>query len=58
MRERLRSSCAITSPVLPPLFLSSHFDEVAFWFLTCSSFTTCFTFGTADATSWARARSD
>ena len=23
-----------------------HFDDVAFWFFACSSFTTCFTFGT------------
>src|ERR1700730_958688 len=28
----------------------SQCDEVAFWALTCNSFTTCCTFGTADAT--------
>ena len=37
--DRIRCECA-----------RSQWDEVAFWFLTCSSFTTCCTFGTADAT--------
>jgi hypothetical protein len=36
----------------------SHFDELAFWFFTCSSLTTCFTFGTEDAILSACARWD
>src|ERR1039457_1994747 len=35
-----------------------QFDELAFWFLICRSFTTCFTFGTAEAICSACARLD
>jgi hypothetical protein len=37
---------------------SSHFDELAFWFLICRSFTTCCTFGTEEAIFSASARLD
>src|ERR1700674_4907630 len=35
---------------------SSYCDELAFWFLTCRLFTTCFTLGTLVATFSARSR--
>jgi hypothetical protein len=42
--------------LMTPIYESTHFDEVALWFLTSNSLTTCWTLATEDATfsAWSR----